>query len=361
MTGNGMYLLAVVAADREPSALTVAFDPPLTFRPVREGGLSALAAATDCADWTLDRGERLAAHLHAHRDALLRLATEGAFVPFPYGTVAGSESDVRTLLATRSTLFDSLLRKLDGCDAFEVDARFEHEHVLRGAVDADPGFAALVGRAMAGGPDAADARHGVEERIGAWLRTEGPRLAAACLPELLEHARDVRHRPPRTPETALCCLFLVPRDRRTQFLEALDKLAERLPRGVTLSCVGPVPPLAFAEARLRPLWPAEVAAARDLLALGGSATLAELHTAYLSAAARAHPDTGGTAEHFRQVNEAYRLLRACAAIAGTGDDTPLPLAVGRQGRLAFAWLEDGPPTEARYAAAGRTAAREVSP
>lgn len=49
--------------------------------------------------------------------------------------------------------------------------------------------------------------------------------------------------------------------------------------------------------------------ARSILNLSGSFSEVELKKAYRKAAARSHPDTGGSSEQFNLVNTAYEYLK----------------------------------------------------
>lgn len=70
-----------------------------------------------------------------------------------------------------------------------------------------------------------------------------------------------------------------------------------------------------------------------------SLTQSELKTAYRKAAAKAHPDRGGSAEQFRQVNEAYERMRqnarkdAIRAMHSKLDTLELQLELRKYGRL----------------------------
>lgn len=325
MSAPGLYVLAVVRAGSEPAEARVEFDVPVVLRPVRQGELAAVAGDTLREDWTFDRGDVFASHVRAHQDALLRLGASTASVPFPYGTVAEGETALEALLATRAGLFESLLAKLGGCDAFEVGVRFEPEHVLRSVAAGDDGFVEVLRRAAGAGPEAETARRTMQERLDGWLRRESRLLAARCLGALAPVARDLRERPRRAAESALEAVFLVPREGRERFEAALDGLAARLPGGVRLSLVGPLPPVPFADARLAPVDRDEIERARGTLGMPARASRAEIHAAYLREAAAAHPDAGGDVERFRQVDGAWRTLSAYADAAGAGDDARLAL------------------------------------
>jgi hypothetical protein len=121
--------------------------------------------------------------------------------------------------------------------------------------------------------------------------------------------------PARDDSMILNAAFLVGRNEQAQFDRGIGQLNHYYEDWVNFRCVGPLPPYSFATAEVRTIEASRLDAARRLLGLGDSASLAEIKTAHRRLLQEAHPDRNpddGAADRTKEISAAYELLEEYA-------------------------------------------------
>lgn len=236
------YVYGVVLDDsaRVPDGMLGVDGAPVEL--ISHGDLAAVVGLI-----ALDRPPGRRADLLAHSEVLDTLASTGPVAPVQFGSVmADREGVVADLLAPHEAYFGELLEQLKGRSQFTLRATYHEESVLAEVVAADPEIAALRERTRDLPEDAA---YGERVRLGELVARamEGKRdydavvLLDAVLPYVAAHAV----RGGGGLDHLLDVALLVDDDRRQEFEEQLEALAEAVHERIRLRLVGPGAPYDF--------------------------------------------------------------------------------------------------------------------
>jgi hypothetical protein len=109
--------------------------------------------------------------------------------------------------------------------------------------------------------------------------------------------------------------FLLPVGSEAEFERRVESLDEQFSGNLNFKVIGPLPPYSFGTVEVEHLLPEDIAWAQQTLGLGPAATGDQIRAAYLQQARLAHPDNNPqdekAAQHFDEVNSAYRMLKSC--------------------------------------------------
>jgi hypothetical protein len=211
-------------------------------RLIESDGLAALVSSVPAERLRVRRSD-----LHAHLRAIEALFEQTTVLPCRFGTVLGSEDDVRQhLLEARRQELHSLLKALAGRVQLNVKAVYDEPEVLREVVAADPGIATARDRAKALG----DAAYYENIRLGELVTA---RLSARRADDVERiHARLARLAEDVVADSrdgdamlVLKASFLVERKLTDRFDSELESLASEEGPAIRFELVGPLPPTAF--------------------------------------------------------------------------------------------------------------------
>lgn len=241
---QGRYVYGVV-----PAATSIPPDLPAGVAGaevglVTHGDVAAVVSAVDPDQPTARRAD-----LVAHSGVLDGLADPGPVLPVRFGSVLQDEDAVvRDLLESDHDRLRAMLDDLSGHVQLSVRASYDEELVLAEVVTEDPDVAALRERTRDLPEDASYAeriRLGelVAGAMEAKRETDGSALLAAVLPHCAGH---------RTREGSglghlLEGSFLVHRDRRAGFEDALEGVAEGLHPRARVQLLGPLAPYDYVD------------------------------------------------------------------------------------------------------------------
>ena len=230
----------VAAQARLPEGLRGIDDAPLQLV-----GLGDVAAVVG--EIRVERPPGRRADLLAYSAALEALAASGAVVPVQFGSVLPDLDSVRDdVLAPGADHFGELLAQLAGRAQFNVRASYDEAAVLAEVVAADPAIADLRERTRDLPEEAAYAdrvRLGelVAQAVGDTREHDAEVLLAAITPFTAAHRVSLGTGLDRVMDVAV----LVDDDRREEFEQQLEDLAEVVHERIRLRLVGPVAPFDF--------------------------------------------------------------------------------------------------------------------
>lgn len=239
---SGYYVYGVVRAEpgRVPEGL-VGVDR-VTVRTVEHGPVAAVVGVI-----ALDRPPGRRADLVAHGEVLDRLAGSGPVVPVRFGSVmTDPQSVVEELLAPDEDHFVTLLDELSGRTQYNLRASYHEPVVLAEVVEGDPEIAGLRERTR-DLPD--DSAYGARVRLGELVARamddkrafDAEVILEATLPYVAAHSLRAGGGLDQLLDVAL----LVDDERRADFEEQLEALAESVHERIRMRLVGPVAPYDF--------------------------------------------------------------------------------------------------------------------
>jgi len=241
-TDRGFFVYGVVdsATGRVPDGLTGVEDTPVSV--VARGPVAAVVGEID-----LDRTTGRRADLVAYSTVLDRLASAGAVAPVQFGSVmVDEESIVEELLAPNEQYFAQLLADLAGRAQFNLRVGFHEPVVLAEVVAADPEIRRLHEYTRDLPEDAAYAdRVRLGELVARAMEDKRELEVEALLDSILPLTVAYSLRSGAGIEHVLDVALLVDDDRRPEFEEHLEGLAEAVHERLRLRLVGPVAPYDF--------------------------------------------------------------------------------------------------------------------
>lgn len=232
-----------------PDGLQGLYDAPVTT--VADDGLAALVS--ECPDTPTARR----AELMAHARVLEQVVETETVLPMQFGMCMPDDQTVRhELLVTHRPRLGALLSQLDGTVQLTVKVVYREDDALREVLHRSPPLLRMRER-LASIP--ADAAHFKQAEFGQQVAAElermssrdGAEILGALAPLCLAHAEGKLLSPYHILNTA----FLVRREARARFDEAVGAIGEQWNEVGTVRYLGPQPPYSFVDLELGdPAW-----------------------------------------------------------------------------------------------------------
>ncbi|MEU8675529.1 GvpL/GvpF family gas vesicle protein [Streptomyces sp. NPDC048560] len=249
MTANGVYVYAIIHADRAlPDGVGGVGGPAVTVRTVRQGEIAAVVSEAP-AQLRARRRDLL-----AHQDLLLRLTDGGPVLPMRFGMVAPDEETVTAQLGRAESAHLATLEQLAGRVEVNLKA-FPAQDALAALVAEDRNVRRLR-EEVRRRPDY-DASVRLGEAVAAALSRRAAEAGRKALRTLTPLARSVRP----GPEVQGCAVnvsFLVDRSDSDSFRATALGLADEYRDHAELRLAGPLPCYSFVGAETGPVTAAGV-------------------------------------------------------------------------------------------------------
>jgi hypothetical protein len=232
---TGLFVYGVMAADAElPAGLAGVDDAPV--RLVAHGRVAAAVGEV-----VLERPPGRKRELLAYSRTLDALAGTDAVIPVQFGSILADERSVaEDLLAPDEEYFSEYLAQLAGRAQFTLRADYLEEVVLSEVVAADPEIAALRNRTRDLPEEAAYAdRVRLGELVAAVVEQKRTVDAELLLDAVLPHVAGHVVRPVGGLTQVLDVALLVDDDRRGEFEDCLETLAEAWHERMRMRLMGP--------------------------------------------------------------------------------------------------------------------------
>lgn len=240
LTGWCVYGVVAARAGAVPAGLTGIDDAPLDL--VVHGDIAAVVG-----EMRLDRPPGRRADLMAYSKVLDALAEAGAVVPVRFGSVLpDADSIVEAVLAPDEELFADLLGQLVGRRQFTVRAAYHDQVALAEIVRTDPRVAALRERTRDLPEEAAYAdRVRLGELVAAALEAKREDDAGILADAIVPFTAAQIVKLGSGEDDLASITVLVDDDRREEFEQQLEDLAEAVHERIRLQLVGPTAPYDF--------------------------------------------------------------------------------------------------------------------
>lgn len=245
-----LHVYGVVRADTPlPDGLQGLYETPVTT--VVEEGLAALVSESP------EAAQARRAELMCHARILEQIVENETVLPMQFGMSMPDEQAVRgDLLVPHRQRLENLLTQLDGTVQVTVKVVYREDDALREVLRHSPQLLQARERLASLPPEAAHfQRADFGQAIAADLERMGNRdgaeIMAALVPLALAHVEG-RH---VSAYHILNTSFLVRRESRTRFDEAVGAVAEQWNELATTRYLGPQPPYGFVDLELGdPAW-----------------------------------------------------------------------------------------------------------
>ena len=247
MTHPGTYVYGVAAGDSFANGR-----PPIGVPGIGGRGAAVrtipffdlVAVVSDVAGTNLDLTRE---NLLEHQRVLDEVLSRSDVLPFSFGTVAGSDDEVRELLLQGS--FDVLHEQLEyvrGCVELELKVFWDQERLFAEIAQENAEVRSLRDSLpLLPDDQAAGARLTLGQLTEAEIELKSAWEADGLLDTLEQHAVDVVMSPNLSDTMLLNAAFLVERSRENDFDGAVFGLGEAQKGRLTFNYVGPLPPYSF--------------------------------------------------------------------------------------------------------------------
>ena len=239
----GWFVYGVVGADSPvPTDLTGLDDEPVTT--LSSGRVAAVVTKV-----AVERPPGRSVELLAYNSVLDALAHgPGPVVPVRFGSILpDEEAVVEEFLAPDEGYFAELLEGLQGREQFMFQALYDEQQVLADIVATEPEIAELRALTKDLPPEAAyGERVRLGELVSAAVDVRRAVDSSWLLDEVLPLTEGYSLRPVSGLERVVDAALLVATDRRADFEERLEALAEEVHDRMRLRLMGPTAPYDFA-------------------------------------------------------------------------------------------------------------------
>lgn len=242
---EGRWIYGVVPADAELTQLQGIADDGLEVRIVESGDLGAIVGPVPRNDARATRDQAL-----AHSRVLEAAVADAPVVPFRFGMISsGGDDEVRRdLLDTYHDQLAPLLEQLQGVVQMTLKVDYREEVLLREILDSEPEIAQLRETVRQMPEDAArNDRIRLGELINAAVETRRQRDAAEILQALEGKAAGASPNELEREYMVLNEAFLIERERRQEFEQAVDAVADTRTDRMQFRLLGPMPAYNFID------------------------------------------------------------------------------------------------------------------
>jgi hypothetical protein len=317
---SGLYIYGIMReADLARVDPTVLFPEKRIFMVVKDR-FGAVAASTQ-EETFKSTPEGL---LH-HFEVLSRLLNVGPVFPIRFGTVAGTQEDVRHLLGSLLSLIEPVLDRLNGKVEFDVEARWNPQVAYSRIAAGDPEIQAFKERiASRGAQPSMEDRLSVGKRVAAVIANRAELYRQQIKEALREASLEYAPLPMgRDKDLFMNMAFFVEQTQTEAFEKKLYSLGESFQDAVHFKYAGPLPPYSFTGCEVAAVTPAMLEEARKTLGLGERFTREEFTSQCRKLSLAWHPDRNAgdpsAAERFKQLLTAGALLERFFA-QGNGEE-----------------------------------------
>jgi len=268
----------------------------------------------------LDR-ESLGRLLVHHQKTIEEIMGKGfaMFIPMKLGTVFSSKKDAIKILENGHDLIINTLKKIEYLTEIDLAVSWADFPATINDIAADPEIIAMKDDILIKTDthlkiDQVKAGMLVQKK----LIEKNKQIELNILDSLTAYSIDIKIHDVFNDQMITNSAFLINRDKKDKFEQAIDKLDEEFNSALNFKIVGPLPCYSFYTLEVKKLNVDHVLLAKNELGLGEETSESEIKKAYLEKAKLFHPDAqmeNGDEENFNRISKAYHTMLDYSASA----------------------------------------------
>ena len=277
--------------------------------------IAAVVKDSEIVDYSHMPKDTLGRLLVSHQQLIEKVMTKHSIIPMRLGTFAGSDEEVREILAKGYKTIKDILARSENCMEMDVVATLnDFNSFLREEVseaDEIKQFKqSLIGKK---GGVTVDDQMRVGVLVKRYLDKKKAEYADQIQNALSEIAQNFKAHDLMDDTMVLNTAFLMDKNKQKDFEQKLDQINNRFEEKLNFRCVGPLPPYSFYTLEIKKAQFEEVDWAKKKLGLENDLiTAEEIKKAYRRSAMISHPDknpdTPDIEQKFDEMARAYRIL-----------------------------------------------------
>lgn len=284
-------------------------------RAIPHGDLAMIASSAERIRFSELPAERVLGHLAEHQRVLECVMTDLPVIPVKFGTYADHEGQVADILESGRGELSCALNSYAGKMELDVVASWADLQAVLSGISGDHAVVSMKAEITTKAEPTMEQRIRLGQLVKQLLDKKSENVAARLVVALRANWPDVVVNSTRDDSMILNAAVLVGRSEEAQFNRTIEQLNRSYGDRLNFRCVGPLPPYSFATAEVKTTSAGDLDAARKVLELGESASLAEIKAAHRRLLRKYHPDRNPdpeAAERVKEVSAAYELLEEYA-------------------------------------------------
>jgi hypothetical protein len=232
-------------------------------------------------------------------------------IPLKFGTYADDDGQILDILHSGGKDLAGALAKYDGKVEVDLAAFWADLASVLSEFARDQTVVSMKAQIVNPAEATTEQRVRLGQAVKKLLDERRGRIADQLVVALRTNWPGIVVNPTKDDSTILNAAILVGRNEQAQLENVIDQLDRCYEGHVNFRCVGPLPPYSFATAEVETIGPNRLDAARRMLGLGESASLAEMKGAYRRLLQEVHPDRNTeacAADRIQEITAAYDLL-----------------------------------------------------
>ena len=277
--------------------------------------ISAVVSNSEIVDYSHIPRDTLARLLVRHQQVVEKIMAEHTIIPMRLGTFAGSDEEVREILAKGYKTIKDILARSENCIEMDVVATLnDFNSFLREEVsEADEIKQFKQSLIDKKGGVTVDDQMRVGVLVKKYLDKKKTEYADQIQSVLSEVTQSFKAHDLMDDTMVLNTAFLMDKSKQKDFEQKLDQINNRFEEKLNFRCVGPLPPYSFYTLEVKKAQFEEVDWAKKKLGLENDLiTAEEIKKAYRKSAMISHPDknpdTPDIEQKFDEMARAYRIL-----------------------------------------------------
>ena len=314
MATNCNYLYGVVPAGAAETFGPIGLDGG-DVRTVSNGGIGIVASNASRIPFAEVAPEKTLQYLAQHQRVLERVMLDSSVIPLKFGTYADDDGQVLEILRAGRNEFAAALESHAGKIEFDVAVSWPDLKSVLAEIARDETVVSMKARIANHAEATVEQRVRLGQLVKELLDQKNKAAAARLVVSLRTKWRNIVVIPTRDDSAVLNAAVLIDRAEEAEFDQVLEQLNRSYDDRLKFRRVGPLPPYSFATAEVKTVQAGRLDAARRLLGLGESASLAESKAAYRRLLHELHPDRNTdalAADRLGDISAAHELLEEYA-------------------------------------------------